>query len=168
MTRVDRYLNWFKNNRIVSISIVIGVVIISLAMFTNALQSIYSFFVSSEKKPSIQQKMENSPGSIQAGRDVNIKVEPNKVPPSSRSIAQFPFDLQVNRAKKRIRYLAQEYLKTDTMSLVEVVGAYGDNVLDSPQLYDWNKVMNELERQGYIKILRRTENNIEFKVLARK
>lgn len=137
MTKVERILNRVKNHPAIGIFIVIGIGIISLAQFTDALQRLHSFFIGSKKPQSIQH------------------------------IARFPFDLQVSRAKERIRYLSQEYLKTNTMSLVEVVGAYGDNVLDSPQFYDWNKVMNELERQGYINILRRTENNIEFRVLGR-
>ncbi len=142
----------------------IGIIIIGLAKFSNALQNLYSFFVKSEKTQTVQ-KMEKSHGSIQAGRDVNIKLEPNIPSATPPPIARFPFDSQIHNAKERIRYLSQEYLKTDKMSLVEVKGAYGDNVLDSPQLYEWDKVMNELEKQGYIKILRRTGNNIEFKVL---
>lgn len=163
MTRVDQMINWLKNHSIISIVIVIVIVIIFLAKFKDALQSL---FTQPDKRTQIfQQKIEKSPGSIQAGRDVIIKVEPN-IPPATPPIARFPFDLQVHNAKERIRYLSQEYLKTDTMSLVEVKGAYGDNVLDNPQLYDWDKVMSELETQGYIKILRRQENNIEFKVLG--
>ena len=96
---------------------------------------------------------------------MNIKVEPNVPSATPPPIARFSFDLQISKAKERIRYLSQEYLKTDRMSLVEVKGAYGDNVLDSPQFYDWDKVMNELEKQGYIKILQQTNDNILFKVL---
>ena len=166
MTKVEQRLNWLKNYPIISIAIVIGIVIISLAAFKDALKSL--FVQSDEKTQIIQQKMEKSSGSIQAGHDVNIEVQTNKAPSVPHPVARFPFDLQLRNAKKRIRYLSQEYLKTDTMSFVEVVGTYGDNVLDSPQLYDWNKVMNELERQGYIKVLRRTENNIEFKVLTKR
>jgi hypothetical protein len=92
-------------------------------------------------------------------------IDSNIFPTNPPPIARFPFDLQLRNAKERIRYLSQEYLKTDTMSLIEVKGAYGDNVLDSPQLYDWGKVMAEIERQGYIKILQQTNDNIIFKVL---
>ncbi len=81
-------------------------------------------------------------------------------PPAS--VGRFPFDVQVARAKERIKYLAEEYLRTNVMSLVEVTGPYGDNVLDSPNLYDWAKVIEELERQGYVKILKQAEENIEF------
>lgn len=85
---------------------------------------------------------------------------PELRPPSS--VARFPFDVQVARAKARIKYLAEEYLRTNIMSLVEVTGPYGDNVLNSPNLYDWAKVIEELERQGYVKILKRAQENIEF------
>ncbi|MDP3297127.1 MAG: hypothetical protein Q8N09_05975 [Thermodesulfovibrionia bacterium] len=166
MTKVERILNRIKNHPVISVFIVIGIVIISLSTFKDSLHGLFGR--SDGKTQTIQQKMEKSPGSIQAGRDVNIEVHMDKSSSVSRPVARFPFDLQIRNAKERIRYLSQEYLKTDTMSLIEVIGAYGDNVLDSPQLYDWNKVMNELEKQGYIKIILRTENNIEFKVLGRR
>ena len=53
------------------------------------------------------------------------------------------------------------------MSLVEVTGTYGDNVLDSPGLYDWPKVIEALEKQGYVKINKRARNNIEFTYIGR-
>ena len=80
-------------------------------------------------------------------------------------IAKFPFDTQVVRAKNRIKYLADEYFQTDRMSLAEVIGQYGDNVLDSVNLYDWPKVLEELERQGLIQILERPQGNIVFRVV---
>ena len=60
------------------------------------------------------------------------------------------------------QYLAEDFLQSNNMSLVEVMGAYGDNVLDSPDLYDWPKVFEALQKQGYVKINKRTKNNIEF------
>jgi hypothetical protein len=87
--------------------------------------------------------------------------------PSIPPIARFPFDMQLKQAKMRIKYLADEYLHTDNMSLVEVTGAYGDNVLDSPGLYDWPKVIEALEKQGYVKINKRASNNIEFTYTGR-
>ncbi len=91
--------------------------------------------------------------------------QPEKVDRALAPAARFPFDLQIDRAKQRIKYLSYEYLHSEVMSLVEVAGSYGDNVLDSPNLYDWPTVMEELEKQGYIKILKRTGENIEFKVI---
>lgn len=82
--------------------------------------------------------------------------------PRSSPIARFPFDKQLEAAKARIRYLAEDFLQSNNMSLVEVTGTYGDNVLDSPDLYDWPKVFEALEKQGYVKINKRTKNNIEF------
>lgn len=112
----------------------------------------------------VSQEMRGSPQSIQAGRDININIGPDRsVPaPAPSSVARFPFDVQVARAKERIKYLAEEYLRTNVMSLAEVTGPHGDNVLDNPNLYDWVRVMEELETQGYVKILRRTQENIEF------
>jgi hypothetical protein len=82
-------------------------------------------------------------------------------------VARFPFDMQMKQAKSRIKYLADDYLHTNDMSLVEVIGPYGDNVLDSPGLYDWPKVIEALEKQGYIKIRKRTANNTEFTYTGR-
>lgn len=87
----------------------------------------------------------------------------SRIPPTAR----FPFDRQLEQAKARITYLADEYLHTNKMSLVEVVGAYGDNVLDSPDLYDWPKVMEALEKQAYVKITKRSKENIEFTYTGR-
>lgn len=86
-----------------------------------------------------------------------------QIPP----IARFPFNRQLEQAKARIKYLADEYLHTNDMSLVEVRGAYGDNVLDSPDLFDWPKVLEVLEKQQYIKITKRTQVNIEFTYTGR-
>lgn len=83
-------------------------------------------------------------------------------PSRTPAVARFPFDRQLELAKIRIKYLAEDYLRTNDMSLVEVMGAYGDSVLDSPDLYDWPKVIQALEKKGYIKVKRRTTNNIEF------
>jgi hypothetical protein len=87
--------------------------------------------------------------------------------PRSSPVARFPFDKQLEAAKARIRYLAEDFLQSNNMSLVEVTGAYGDNVLDSPDLYDWPKVLEALEKQGYVKINKRTKNNIEFTYTGR-
>jgi len=113
------------------------------------------------------QQMQGSPQSIQVGRDLNVTV-----PGGSKSavalVARFPFDLQLARARQRIRYLADEYLHKDRISLVEVTGPYGDNILDSPDLYNWDKVIAELERQGFLKIVNRDLGNIEFEVTRKK
>jgi hypothetical protein len=85
-----------------------------------------------------------------------------EAPPQSPPVARFPFDRQVASAKARIKYLAEDYLGQNNMNLVEVTGPYGDNILDSPQLYDWPKVIETLEKQGYVKVSKRTKNNIEF------
>jgi len=85
----------------------------------------------------------------------------------SSPVARFPFDRQLEAAKARIRYLAEDFLQSNNMSLVEVTGSYGDNMLDSPDLYDWPKVIEALEKQGYLKINRRTKNNIEFTYTGR-
>jgi len=54
------------------------------------------------------------------------------------------------------------------MSLFEVfVGPYGDKIFGSPHLYNWDRVLKELERQGYIKILKLEDDNIMFKVLPK-
>lgn len=86
-----------------------------------------------------------------------------QIPP----VARFPFNRQLEQAKTRIKYLANEFLHTNEMSLVEVVGVYGDNVLDSPDLFDWSKVLEELEKQAYVKITKRTKDNIEFTYTGR-
>lgn len=95
------------------------------------------------------------------------KVDPTRTLPTPPPIAKLPFDSQKNIAKERINYLSEEYFKTDILSLSEIIGPYGDHQIENPNLYDWNKVLNELEGEGYIEILQRTENNIVFKVLAR-
>ena len=82
--------------------------------------------------------------------------------PRSSPVARFSFDKQLEVAKSRIRYLAEDYLRSNDMSLVELKGVYGDNVIDSPDLYDWPKVIEALEKEGYVKINKRTRNNIEF------
>jgi hypothetical protein len=87
-------------------------------------------------------------------------VTPSRPKPSST----FPLDFQMRQAKERIRYLAYDYLKSKTLNLELVTGSYGDNVLDSPNLYDWPTVLADLERDGYIKITARTEDNIAFTV----
>ena len=111
----------------------------------------------------VRQETRGSSQSIQVGRDLNIaNVGSDRPGVAPSSVALFPFELQVTRAKERIKYLADEYLRSNVMSLVEVTGPYGDNVLDSPNLYDWTKVIEELERQGYVKILKRTQKNFEF------
>ncbi|MFZ5876477.1 MAG: hypothetical protein ACOYXU_08720 [Nitrospirota bacterium] len=110
-----------------------------------------------------QQEMRDSSQSIQVGRDLNItNVESTRPTNPPSSVARFPFEVQMARAKERIRYLAEEYLHGNVMSLIEVTGQYGDNQLDSPNLYDWAKVIEELQRQGYVKILNRDQRNIEF------
>jgi hypothetical protein len=83
---------------------------------------------------------------------------------SQQPVAKLPFDLQIRVVKDRIKHL-KEYLKTDTMSLVEVTRTYGNHFLGNTDLYDWSKVMIELERQEYIKIIERKGKNIIFKVL---
>lgn len=146
----------------------VAVVFTGLGQLTDSFKSLTSVFpVKTEEKGAVQQKMENSPNSIQAGGDVNINVETGNASPSP--VARFPFNMQIARAKERIKYLSQDYLKVDTMSLVEVKGLYGDNMLDAPELYDWEKVMRELEKQGFVKIIRSTQRgNIEFQVLQKK
>lgn len=104
--------------------------------------------------------------SLQADQDTTIKVESLKF--SNSPPAPFPFDLQIQKAKERIKYLAQKYPKTDTISLLEVfVGPYGDKIFGSPHLYDWDRVLKELERQSYIKILQTEDDNIIFRVLPK-
>jgi len=121
------------------------------------------FLFLSRESDKVRQEIRGSSQSIQVGRDLNITNAGSDRPGvAPSSVASFPFDLQVTRAKERIKYLADEYLRSNVMSLVEVTGPYGDNVLDSPNLYDWAKVIEELERQGYVKILNRTQKNIEF------
>jgi hypothetical protein len=146
----------------------VAAAIIGLGQLTDSFRSLAGVFpVKTEENAAVQQKMESSPGSIQAGGDVNINVETGNASPSP--VARFPFNVQITRAKERIKYLSQYYLKVDTMSLVEVRGSYGDNVLDAPELYDWERVMRELEKQGVIKIVRRTQRgNIEFQILQKK
>jgi hypothetical protein len=122
----------------VILSGVVGV-ITWLGNFTGALQNISSFWGQSENSKTAQMP-----------------------------IARLPFDIQMQTAKARIRYLSQEYLHTDTLSLVEIIGHYGDNQLDSPELYDWDKVMMELEKQEFIKILKKENGNIVFKVVKTK
>jgi hypothetical protein len=146
-TKVEQMKDRLKNHPVIIILSAMVFITVYFAQFTNALQSLYSFFVKPEKTQTIP------------------KVEPNIPSEAPPPIVRFPFNLQIRNAKERIRYLSREYLKTETMSLIEVKGVYGDNVLDSPQLYDWDKVMNELERQGYIKILQQTNDNIVFKIL---
>ncbi len=114
---------------------------------------------------SVQQQMHDSPGAVQVGGDLNVTVAPEVKGQPPATVTKFPFETQVARAKARIKYLADEYLQTDRMSLAEVVGPYGDNVLDSPKLYDWPRVLKELERQGLIRILERSEGNIAFRVI---
>jgi hypothetical protein len=120
------------------------------------------FLLLSRDSGKVTQEMQGSSRSIQVGRDLNINVGSDRPVRAPSSVASFPFDLQLARAKGRIRYLAEEYLRRNVMSLTEVTGPYGDNVLDSPNLYDWAKVIAELDRQGYVKILKRTQENIEF------
>lgn len=121
----------------------------------------------SEDRKMVSQDMRGSAQSNQAGRDLNIYnfgTGSAILPPSSG--ARFPFDMQVMRAKDRIRYLARDYMHTNTISLKEVTGPYGDNVLDSPHLYDWEKVIEELEKQGYVKVLDKNRGNITFSYLG--
>ena len=120
------------------------------------------FLFFSRQSDKARQEMRGSSQSIQVGRDLNIINPGSDRHGAAPSSVAFPFDLQVTRAKERIKYLAEDYLRSNVMSLVEVTGPYGDNVLDSPNLYDWAKVIEELERQGYVKILNRTQKNIEF------
>ena len=87
--------------------------------------------------------------------------------PPSPPVARFPFDKQLEAAKARIRYLAEDFLQSNNMSLVEVAGPYGDNMLVYADLYDWPKVFETLEKQGYVKINKRTKNNIEFTYTGR-
>lgn len=130
----------------------------------------------SNKSEVVHQMIRDSPQSVQIGRDLNVTNNLINIPIEKRvpqrenaspptPIARFSVDHQLAQAKQRIKYLAYEYLHNDVMSLVEVAGPYGDNILDSPNLYDWPMVMEELEKQGYVKILSRTHENIEFKVI---
>lgn len=88
---------------------------------------------------------------------------PRQAPP----VGRFPMDMQLASAKKRIKYLAEDYLHTNTLSLADVMGPYGDNIMADTQLYDWPKVMDALEKEGYVKIGKRTKNNIEFTYTGR-
>ena len=156
------------NHPFVLLVTVVATVVIGLGQFTDSIKSLAGVFPAKvEGKAAAQQKMESSPGSIQAGGDVNISIESGSVHPSP--VAKFPFNVQIAQSKERIRYLSEDYLKTDRLSLVEVNGAYGDNRLDAPELYDWDKVIHELEKQRFIKVIRRTSRgNIEFQVLKKK
>jgi len=120
------------------------------------------FLLFSRDSDKVRQEMQGSPQSIQVGRDLDINVGLGHPVSAPSSVTRFPFDLQLARAKGRIKYLAEEYLGSNVLSLVEVTGPYGDNVLDSPNFYDWAKVIEELEREGYVKILKRSQENIEF------
>lgn len=157
-----------RNHPVVFSATFVVAAVIGLGQFTDSIRSLAGVFpAKTEEKAAVQQKMESSPGSVQAGGDVNINIESGNVRPSP--VAKFPFNTQIAQAKERIRYLSQDYLKTDTMSLVEVKGFYGDNMLDAPELYDWDKVVHELEKQGFLKVIRRTSRgNIEFQVLKKK
>jgi len=83
---------------------------------------------------------------------------------SKQGVVRLPFDIQVKEAKNRIEYLTK-FFKIDTISSVEVEGQYGEWFLGNIDLYDWNKVYAELEKQGYIKIIGYKNNKTIFRVL---
>lgn len=170
-TKTDRRIAWLKDHPVVSIVFLLGIVVIAVGNFTEALQSIASFFSGKSNSQSLQQTVDQGSTGIQAGGDLTIinninTASSTNVLSESLTVSRFPFDTQITRAKERIGYL-KEYLQTDTLSLREVVGAYGDNILDSPQHYDWNHVFQELVHQRFVEILKRDESNIEFRVLAK-
>ncbi len=105
----------------------------------------------------------------QAGGNIYVAPEAGSsqravTPPKPKPAGTFPPDFQMRQAKKRIRYLAYDFLKSKTLNLQLVTGSYGDNVLDNPSLYDWPMVLADLERKGYIKITARTDDDIAFTV----
>lgn len=71
-SRVGKFLRWCNDNKLISLVIIVGLVVIGISQFTDALDKIRVFF--KPESPSIQpsQGMVNSPNSMQAGRDINI------------------------------------------------------------------------------------------------
>lgn len=169
-TEVEKIIARLKNHPALSPFIIVAIVIIAFGTLTDSLQKIGSFLGWSGDQKGTQQTTDRYSTGVQAGRDINITnntitLESGTARSNPSPIARFPFVLQVRRAKERISYLHKEYLHTDTMSLIEVTGHYGDNLIVSPELYNWDDVLRELEQQRFLKILGRTDNNIEFRIL---
>lgn len=83
MTRYHKILRRIQNHPILSIVLIIGILLGPFALITGIFQNVSSLFLKSKGPPTIHQEMEKSPGSIQAGRDINITIEANR-PPESR------------------------------------------------------------------------------------
>jgi len=82
MTRYDKILSRIKNHPVLSIILIIGVLTAPLAYIMGIFQNVSSLFLKSREPSTIHQEMEKSPGSIQAGRDVNIIIGSNRPPES--------------------------------------------------------------------------------------
>ena len=88
MTRYDKILRRIQNHPIISIVLIIGILIAPFAYFMGIFQNVSSLFWKSKESQTIHQMVEKSPGSIQAGRDVNINITGAQSPNESTTLPQ--------------------------------------------------------------------------------
>jgi hypothetical protein len=63
ITKVENFIRWCENHKLISILVIVGLVIIALGNFTNALETIYGLFKSSSQPISISNT--NTPSEAQ-------------------------------------------------------------------------------------------------------
>jgi hypothetical protein len=72
LTKFDAFVRRCKNNKWIALILVLVAILVGIAQSTDALSRIRAFFFPGSSSTPSNQKMVNSPGGMQAGRDINI------------------------------------------------------------------------------------------------